>query len=75
MPIMFNMLLNEVKLPLSEVRLLRHKDKSAEKGRTPLRAVAGRPATVPPVPGDSKGSKRKQTRGAVLGIVRRYARR
>jgi hypothetical protein len=35
MPIMFNSLLNAADLPLSEVRLLRHKDKRAAKGRTP----------------------------------------
>src|SRR5438445_3840419 len=35
MPIMFNTVLNDCGLPLSEVRLLRHKDKRAEKGRTP----------------------------------------
>jgi hypothetical protein len=35
MPIMFNSLLNAAGLPLSEVRLLRHKERRAEKGRTP----------------------------------------
>jgi hypothetical protein len=35
MPIMFNSLLDAARLPLSEVRLLRHKDTRAEKGRTP----------------------------------------
>lgn len=35
MPIMFNSLLNAVKTPLSDVRLLRHKDRRAERGRTP----------------------------------------
>lgn len=35
MPIMLNTLLTAAKLPLSEVRLLRHKDRRAEKGRTP----------------------------------------
>lgn len=31
----FNMLLREAQIPLSDVRLLRHKDQRAEKGRTP----------------------------------------
>ena len=35
MPIMFNSLLAEVGLSLSDVRLLRHVDKRAQKGRTP----------------------------------------
>jgi hypothetical protein len=35
MPIMFNSLLRDSGLPLSEVRLLRHKDKRAQRGRTP----------------------------------------
>jgi hypothetical protein len=35
MSIMFNTLLEAVSLPLSEVRLLRHKDPRAAKGRTP----------------------------------------
>jgi hypothetical protein len=35
MPIMFNSLLREANLPLSEVRLLRHKDRRAQRGRTP----------------------------------------
>lgn len=35
MPIWFNSILREADLPLGEVRLLRHKDKRAEKGRTP----------------------------------------
>lgn len=35
MPIMFNTLLEAVSLPLAEVRLLRHKDNRAAKGRTP----------------------------------------
>jgi hypothetical protein len=35
MPLMFNALLREAKLSLSDVRLLRHKDQSAEKGKTP----------------------------------------
>lgn len=35
MPIMLNTVLHEAGLPLSEVRLVRHKDKSATKGRSP----------------------------------------
>ncbi|HEV2971399.1 MAG TPA: hypothetical protein VGY55_15600, partial [Pirellulales bacterium] len=35
MPIMFNTILREVGLPLPDVRLLRHKDKRATKGRSP----------------------------------------
>lgn len=35
MPIMFNTLLREAGLPLAEVRLLRHKDKRATRGRSP----------------------------------------
>jgi hypothetical protein len=35
MPIMFNSLLNAAKIPLSAVRLLRHKDRRADRGRTP----------------------------------------
>ena len=35
MPIMFNSVLAAAEVPLAEVRLLRHKDKRAEKGRTP----------------------------------------
>lgn len=35
MPIMFNTILREAALPLSDVRLLRHKDQRAAKGRTP----------------------------------------
>jgi GIY-YIG catalytic domain len=35
MPIMFNTLLLEAGIPLSDVRLLRHKDRRAEKGRSP----------------------------------------
>jgi hypothetical protein len=35
MPTMFNTLLREAGLSLTEVRLLRHKDKSAKKGYTP----------------------------------------
>lgn len=35
MPIMFNSLLSDAGLPLAEVRLLRHKDKRAQRGRTP----------------------------------------
>src|SRR5262245_9114638 len=35
MPILFNTLLEAAGLPLAEVRLLRHQDKRAEKGRTP----------------------------------------
>ncbi len=35
MPMMFNMLLREAGLALADVRLLRHKDKRAAKGRTP----------------------------------------
>jgi hypothetical protein len=35
MPIMFNAILREAKLPLSDVRLIRHKDKRASGGRTP----------------------------------------
>src|SRR5947209_20168883 len=35
MPVMFNSLLVAAGLPLPEVRLLRHKDRRAEKGRSP----------------------------------------
>lgn len=35
MPIMFNTILREAGLPLSDVRLIRHKDNQAERGRTP----------------------------------------
>ena len=35
MPIMFNTILREAGLPLADVRLIRHKDKRARKGRTP----------------------------------------
>jgi hypothetical protein len=35
MPIMFNTILREAGLPLADVRLIRHKDKRATKGRTP----------------------------------------
>lgn len=35
MPITFNMLLREAHLPLSDVRLLRHKDNRSARGRTP----------------------------------------
>lgn len=35
MPIMFNTILREVGLPLTDVRLIRHKDKRAARGRTP----------------------------------------
>lgn len=35
MPIMFNMVLREAGFSLRDVRLLRHKDKRAERGRTP----------------------------------------
>jgi hypothetical protein len=35
MPMMFNTLLEEAGLKLSEVRLVRHKDRRAKKGRTP----------------------------------------
>jgi len=35
MPIMFNTILREAGLPLSDVRLIRHKDKKATRGRTP----------------------------------------
>lgn len=35
MPIMFNTILREVGLPLTAVRLIRHKDKRATRGRTP----------------------------------------
>lgn len=35
MPIMFNTLLTAKGIPLDDVRLLRHKDKKAERGRTP----------------------------------------
>jgi len=35
MPIMFNTILSEAGLPLSSVRLLRHRDKSAKRGLTP----------------------------------------
>lgn len=35
MPIMFNSILTAHGIPVSDVRLLRHKDKRAEKGRTP----------------------------------------
>ena len=35
MPIMFNTILREVGLPLTDVRLIRHKDKRATRGRTP----------------------------------------
>lgn len=35
MPIIFNSILREAKLSLSDVRLLRHKDTSSEKGRSP----------------------------------------
>ena len=35
MPIMFNSLLDKAGLPLSDVRLLRHKDNRADRGRTP----------------------------------------
>lgn len=35
MPIMFNSILREASIPLSDVRLLRHKDQRAKKGHTP----------------------------------------
>jgi len=35
MPLMFNTLLREAKVPLADVRLIRHKDHRADKGRTP----------------------------------------
>jgi hypothetical protein len=35
MPIMFNTILTQAGLPLAHVRLLRHKDKRADKGRSP----------------------------------------
>lgn len=35
MPIMFNTILREAGLPLADVRLIRHKDKKAIRGRTP----------------------------------------
>jgi len=35
MPLMFNSILREAGIPLGDVRLLRHKDQRAEKGRTP----------------------------------------
>jgi hypothetical protein len=35
MPITFNMILREIGLPPADVRLMRHKDKRAAKGRTP----------------------------------------
>ena len=35
MPIMLNTILREVGLPLTDVRLIRHKDKRATRGRTP----------------------------------------
>ena len=35
MPLMFNSILKEAGIPLSEVRLLRHKDQRSAKGRTP----------------------------------------
>ena len=35
MPMIFNTLLREAKLPLSDVRLLRHKDNRADRGLTP----------------------------------------
>src|SRR5206468_298237 len=35
MPIMFNTMLREAGLPLATVRLIRHKDKRAARGRTP----------------------------------------
>ena len=35
MPILLNTLLRETRLPLAGIRLLRHKDKRAERGRTP----------------------------------------
>jgi len=35
MPIMFNTLLREAGFPAADVRLLRHKDKRAAKGRSP----------------------------------------
>ena len=36
MPIMFNSILREASLPLPSVRLVRHKDKRAERGRAPF---------------------------------------
>jgi hypothetical protein len=36
MPIMFNTLLLDAGVRLSDVRLLRHRDRSARKGRSPL---------------------------------------
>ena len=35
MPLMFNTILREAGIPLADVRLLRHKDQRATKGRTP----------------------------------------
>ena len=35
MPIMFNTILREAGLPLPDVRLIRHKDKRAKRGRSP----------------------------------------
>src|SRR5438445_11202545 len=35
MPIMLNTILSEASLPLVDIRLLRHKDKRAARGRTP----------------------------------------
>jgi hypothetical protein len=35
MPILFNTIISEAGLPLTNVRLIRHKDKRASRGRTP----------------------------------------
>lgn len=44
MPLMFNTLLKEAGLQLTDVRLLRHKDKRAAKGRTPYELWRDAPA-------------------------------
>ncbi len=44
MPIMFNMILREAGLPLSDIRLLRHKDNRAARGRTPYELWRDNPA-------------------------------
>lgn len=44
MPIMFNTLLAAAGLPLADVRLLRHKDKRADRGRSPYELWRDKPA-------------------------------
>lgn len=60
MPIMLNTLLGAAGLPLSDVRLLRHKDKRATKGRSPYELWRKRPAAVRAVPSSQSIENRKK---------------